>query len=765
MNVSLLGFNSNLDSQALISQLVNLEVTSKVRPLETKKTELNTERTSINTLRDRLTTLKNLLSIKNITDDASTLVSNSVNISNKDKASASVSGRASPQTFDLKILKLATNSSVKSSTYVDTGVTGASDLASVNFKDTLVPGSVTINGQTAVLGNLAETATVKQSTTQISNGLVTSDPLSKANLNGVTSITEGSVTINGTTASTSGLTDIQSVLDFFTNSFSGVGASLVNGSIEITGITTLGDSADTSDLLNALGLSTINSGTATGSQKLNIPKSSDTLSSLGINGTVITINGTDISFDPSTDTISSLITAINDDNNVGVTANYDAATGKFSLTNDTTGTSSISTSSIDSNIGTIFDLSDETLGTDSDFQDILDFLNNNFTGVTATLVAGKVSLNGVTSMGSSGNTSNLLSALGLSNAKINAGSVTGIQNLSSPKKTALLSSIGVTGTSLTINGKEITFDPNTDTIDKLIQEINNDGDVKIKASYDTLNGTFSLQNTQTGALSIPLSSDDSNILSVFALNDEDLGDNAEFQISTQNNGETLVSNSNTVSGIIAGINLELKAVTEADAPIKVTISEDSSSYKSRLDAVLKQINDTLSFARGMTNRLGRRLDSSIKALLGTAFDSSDSNRYKALVDIGFKSTLSVVDNKFSGYNLDGNFSTALARDPNAVNKLLYGKTDTEIEPFDNGSSGILVQLDALLDTYVNSSTGIIQAMSSTFDSRQKTLDSSLVRANNSVDDYETRLTRQYSRLDSLNAQLQQQQAAVGSLGR
>ena len=764
MNVSLLGFNSNLDSQALISQLVNLEVTSKVRPLETKKTELNTERTSINTLRDRLTTLKNLLSIKNITDDASTLVSNSVNISNKDKASASVSGRASPQTFDLKILKLATNSSVKSSTYVDTGVTGASDLASVNFKDTLVPGSVTINGQTAVLGNLAETATVKQSTTQISNGLVTSDPLSKANLNGVTSITEGSVTINGTTASTSGLTDIQSVLDFFTNSFSGVGASLVNGSIEITGITTLGDSADSSNLLNALGLSTISSGTVTGSQKLNIPKSSDTLNSLGINGTVITINCTDINFDPNTDTISSLITAINDDNNVGVTAAYNASTGKFSLTNDATGASSISTSSVDSNIGTVFNLNNETLGTDTDFQDILDFLNNNFTGVTASLTGGKVSLNGVTSMGSSGDTTNLLSALGLSNAKINAGSVTGIQNLSSPKKTALLSSMGVTGTSLTINGKEITFAPNTDTIDQLIQKINNDGDVKAKASYDTLNGTFSLKNTQTGALSIPLSSGNSNILSVFALNDEDLGDNAEFQISTQNNGETLVSNSNTVSGIIAGINLELKAVTEADAPIKVTISEDSSSYKSRLDAVLKQINDTLSFARGMKNRIGKRLDSSIKALLGTSLSSSDPNRYKSLVDIGFKSTLSVVDNKFSGYSLDSKFSTALAQDPNAVNKLLYGKTDSEITPFDNGSSGILVQLDALLDTYVNSSSGIIQAMSTTFDSRQKTLDSSLVRANNSVDDYEARLTKQYSRLDSLNAQLRQQQGAVSSLG-
>jgi flagellar capping protein FliD len=754
----------NSNSQQLISQLVNLEVQSKVKPLETKKTELNTERTSVNTLRDRLTTLKNLLSIKNVTDDASTLVSNSVNVSNKDKASASVSGRASPQTFDLKILKLATNSSVKSSTYINTGVTGASDLVSVNFKDTLVSGSVTINGQTAVLSNLAETATIKQSTSQISNGLVPSDPLSKANLNGVTSITEGSVTINGTTANTSGLTDIQSVLDFFTNSFAGVGASLVNGSIELTGITTLGNS-NSSNLLSALGLSTVNNGTATGSQKLNLPKSTDTLNSLGINGTVITINGTNIGFNPNTDTISSLITAINNNTNVGVTAAYNTTTGKFSLTNKSTGANSINTSSIDSNIGTIFNLNNETLGTDTDFQDILDFLNNNFSGVTATFTDGKVSLNGVTSMGSSGNTSNLLSALGLSNARINAGSVTGIQNLSSPKNTALLSSIGITGTSLTINGKEITFAPNSDTIDKFIQKINNDSDVKVKASYDTLNGTFSLKNTQTGALSIPLSSGNSNILSIFTLNDEDLGDNAEFQISTQNNGETLVSNNNTVSGIIAGINLELKAVTETNAPVRVTISEDSSSYKGRIDAVLKQINDTLSFARGMKNQLGKRLDSSIKALLGTAVSSSDSNRYKSLVDIGFKSNLSVVDKKFSGYSLESSFSTALAKDPNAVNKLLYGKTGSGIEPFDNGSSGIFVQLDALLDTYVNSSTGIIQAMSSTFNSRQKILDNSLVRANNSIDDYETRLTTQYARLESLNAEMQQQQASVSSLGR
>lgn len=766
MNISLLGFNSNIDSNALISQLVNLENQSKVVPLQTKRTELTSERTAVNTLRDRLRNLKSALNINNITSDASTLVSNSATVSNKDKASVSVTGRATAQTFQLNVLQLATHSSVKSSTYVDIGVDANSDLSEVNLRESLVSGTVTINGTTASLPSLTETATVRKSASKISNALVPSDPISKANLNGVTSITEGSVTVNGISASTSGLTDIQSILDFFTSNFSGVGATLVNGAIELTGITSIGDSGDTSDLLNALGLSAtnINAGNLTGTQDLSIPRPSDTLAAIGISGTVITINGTDINFDPNTDTIDSLIDTINNHPSVGVTASYDEDTGEFSLTNDTLGANPITVSSLDSNIITNFNLSDETLGTDTNFGDILDFLNNNFSGVTASLVNGKVSLTGLSSLGSAGDTSNLLSALGLKNAKITAGSATGIQNVSIPKATSTLAGIGITGTSFSINGKEISFDPNTDTINSLITKINNDSDVKAKASYDILNGTFTLKNNQTGALSIPLSSSNSNILSVFSLNSEELGNNAEFQISTLNGGETLVSNTNTVSGLIPGISLELKEVT--DTAINVSVFEDSSSYKTRLDEIVKQINDVTSFARTMKNRVGKRFDSSIKALLGTAFDANDSNRYKAFVDIGFKSTLSPVDNKFSGYTIDSSvFSAALARDPNAVNKLLYGKTDTEINPFDNGASGILVQLDSLLDSYLNTTTGIFQAMNTNYDSQQKTLDSSIVRAQQSVDDYETRLVRQYAQLDSLNARMQQQQSAVASLGR
>jgi len=762
MSVSFTGLNSNIDSQSLIQQLVQIETNSKVKPLQTKKTNLNTERTSVNSLRSQLNSLKSSLNISSITGDPTLLLSNSASVSDKDKASASVSGRASAQSFQLSITKLATQSKVKSASYLDTGVTTSTKLSDVNFKNSLEFGTVTINGQTASLPTLLDTSTVRKSATQISNNLVLSDPISKANLKDVTSIADGTVTVNGVSANVSGLTDMQSVVDFFTNNFSGVGASLVNGSLQLSGLTSLGDSSDTSDILNAFGLkdAVINSGTATGTQNLTIPRNSDTLDSLGVTGSVITVNGIDVSFDPNTDTLSSLVTSINANTGLPVTASFDSSSGKFSLTNDTTGATPIVVSSVDSNIASVFNLTDETLGNNTSFQQILDFLNSNFSGVSASFSGGKVTLNGVTSMGSAGDTSNLLSAIGLSNAKINSGSATGIQNLSSPQKSDLLSSVGVTGTSFKINGTEITFDPNVTTIDSLVQSINNSS-AKVKASYDSLNGTLALLNTATGSLTIPLSSDNSNILNVFSLTDVTLGDNAEFSISTQNNGETLVSNTNSVSGIIPGLTLDLKQVTTT--PITVTVSEDSSGYKSKLDDVLKQVNSVLSFARTMKNKVGQRFDAAVKALFGKTVDSNDTNRYKSLVDIGLKSNLNILDNKFTGYELGSAFSSALAKDPSAVNKLLYGKKDSKIDPFDDNSSGLLVQLDDLLETYVNSTNGVFQALNTNYDSQSKSLDNNITRAENSVDAYEKRLKSQFTQLDVVNAQMKQQQSALASL--
>ena len=760
MSVSFLGLNSSFDSNALVSQLVQLETQSRIGPLEQRQRELNIEQQSLNSLSSKVGALKRSLSVDGVTQGFESLITNSASVSDEDKASISVFARATPQSFELDILRLATTSVRESSSYVDTGVTTASRIADANFRGVLQEGAVTINDETFTLPDLSENSTVLDTATKLSNGLTTTSLIADATLNGVSSITDGSVTINGTSANVSGLTDVQSILDFFSTNYAGVGASLVNGQIELTGINTIGDAGDTSDILSALGLNEDNlSGTTlTGTQDLSLPELTDTLDSIGVTGTVITINGTDVNFDPLTDTIDDLITSINNEAGLDVTASYDESTGKFALTNDTEGANSITVSSIDSNIVTNFDLTNETLGNTTNVQDILDFFTNNFTGVTASLVNGQVQLDGVSNLGSAGDESNLLSVLGLNNAFINSGTALGIQNISTPSVLDTLDSIGVTGTNISINGEEITFDPAVDTIEDLLSSINNNSATNVKASYDTLNGVLKLTNSRTGALTIPVSSTDSNIATIFALDNETLGDNAEFQISTLNNGQTLVSNNNSVGDIITGVTLNLSEVTTD--PITITISEDSSQYKSRIDAVLEELNDIISDTRESDLSVARGLEIGLKRIITSVFDNSNPESYKSLVEVGLASSL--VNDAFAGYTLNGtSFGEALARDPSAINTLLFGKTDSEVPTFTDGSQGLFVQLDEFLAEYVTGTDAVFTSLDDSLDRRLRDLSDQIFRAEEGITNFEDRLIRQFSQLDTLNAELQQQQAAIG----
>ena len=760
MSVSFLGLNSSFDSNALVSQLVQLETQSRIGPLEQRQRELNIEQQSLNSLSSKVGALKRSLSVDGVTQGFESLITNSASVSDEDKASISVFARATPQSFELDILRLATTSVRESSSYVDTGVTTASRIADANFRGVLQEGAVTINDETFTLPDLSENSTVLDTATKLSNGLTTTSLIAAATLNGVSSITDGSVTINGTSANVSGLTDVQSILDFFSTNYAGVGASLVNGQIELTGINTIGDAGDTSDILSALGLNEDNlSGTTlTGTQDLSLPELTDTLDSIGVTGTVITINGTDVNFDPLTDTIDDLITSINNEAGLDVTASYDESTGKFALTNDTEGANSITVSSIDSNIVTNFDLTNETLGNTTNVQDILDFFTNNFTGVTASLVNGQVQLDGVSNLGSAGDESNLLSVLGLNNAFINSGTALGIQNISTPSVLDTLDSIGVTGTNISINGEEITFDPAVDTIEDLLSSINNNSATNVKASYDTLNGVLKLTNSRTGALTIPVSSTDSNIATIFALDNETLGDNAEFQISTLNNGQTLVSNNNSVGDIITGVTLNLSEVTTD--PITITISEDSRQYKSRIDAVLEELNDIISDTRESDLSVARGLEIGLKRIITSVFDNSNPESYKSLVEVGLASSL--VNDAFAGYTLNGtSFGEALARDPSAINTLLFGKTDSEVPTFTDGSQGLFVQLDEFLAEYVTGTDAVFTSLDDSLDRRLRDLSDQIFRAEEGITNFEDRLIRQFSQLDTLNAELQQQQAAIG----
>lgn len=581
MAVSFIGLNSSFDSGALISQLVNLEIQSRINPLQTKITSLNQEDSFLTSVSSAISNLKTSIDHKNISRGDTELASKSVSTQNNTSSSG---------TADFYAV-----------------ITAADDAVAQNFNLTI--------------SQLA-TTTVRKSDARVDNGVTGISTIADANLKGVTSITTGTVTINGETQ-TSALTDS----------------------------------------------STIN--------------------------------------------------------------------------------------------------------------DLLTFLQS-FSAVTsATLDAeGRVALTGTaTSIGSSGDTSNIIAALGLDNAQLSGGSVTGIQKLTAAKASTVLDQLPtpVTGTTLTINGTDVNYDPNTDSITTLINAINSSSGTGVNAAYDDINGEIILTNKDTGALSMTISSD-GNIDTIFNIDSaisETLGDNAEFTISTLNGGTTLVSNSNTVTGLIEGVTLELKNTTPTgpSIPVTVSIAEDVSSVTTKLNSIVNTVNSLLTGLSNRNDSFSKALIRKINTVMGTVH-SGATNNYTSLIDIGLKSNLDG-NNRFTGYSFESSiFEEKFLADRTGFLKILYG-TDTAtdssavITTLTDGSEGIITLLQRALDDYVDPdvpSNGIISQVQESITAQISTTNERIERAQQSIDALEARLTRQFSQLDVINAQFQQQQQAIQGLG-
>lgn len=84
----------------------------------------------------------------------------------------------------------------------------------------------------------------------------------------------------------------------------------------------------------------------------------------------------------------------------------------------------------------------------------------------------------------------------------------------------------------------------------------------------------------------------------------------------------------------------------------------------------------------------------------------------------------------------------------------------------NGEQGLITQFKELLDGYSDPnvpSDGVIGQVQDSISSQINSVNDSIDRAQNSIESLENRLRRQFSQLDIINAEFQQQQSAVSGL--
>lgn len=230
--------------------------------------------------------------------------------------------------------------------------TVSTDTANTTWKSTSSKGAP-LGSYTFAVSQLATQAQLKGSS-NIGSALATSSDVSGltiANLRTATAVTAGTFTVNGqqvTVDTTDSLADVFTAISTATSGAVTASYSETTDKVTLTGTgeIILGAANDTSNFLSVFKLANNSTSSVSSSATLGTVQTTAALASAGLATSVsgsgsFSINGVSISFDTSSDTLGGLISRINN-STAGVTAAYDSVNDRMTLTNNSTGDTGIS---------------------------------------------------------------------------------------------------------------------------------------------------------------------------------------------------------------------------------------------------------------------------------------------------------------------------------------------------------------------------------------------------------------------------------------
>lgn len=215
-------------------------------------------------------------------------------------------------------------------------------------------------------------------------------------------------------------------------------------------------------------------------------------------------------------------------------------------------------------------------------------------------------------------------------------------------------------------------------------------------------------------------------------------------------GFTVTSANNTLTGAIAGVDVTLKAVNEADQTTQITIGYDRTAARQTIDKLVKSYNEVVDAIKSVTSynvetRQGGPLfgDAGVRNLVSqlrrelTAQVSGLTGPFDMLSEIGISTDL---NGKLSLDNtdLDAAFNTNF----DAVGALFATK-----------DLGVAVKLDALLAPYLDSN-GVLDARDAGFKTSIADIAERREALSERLAALQTRYTREFNALDTLMSQLQ-----------
>jgi flagellar hook-associated protein 2 len=301
MDLGLSGLASGLDWKTLVNQLADVERAPQ-RRLRTEQSTLANRNNAYGSIKTQLAVLQNRV---NTLKDPSFFDSRTASSADSTIATASVTAGAALGTYSFNVTQLATAARKLGGTNAGAAISATNDVSGVTI------GSAGFS----------------------------------------TAVTAGKFTVNGKQIEVAATDTLQQVFDRINSQTGGEVTASYDASsdrIQLTassGEVVLGSATDTSNFLAVTRLSNNGTGTTTSSAPIGGVKLTGSMASSNL-GTAISdggsgagkfkINGVEISFDATNDSIQNVLDRINS-SAAGVTASYDSVNDRFALTNKTTG--------------------------------------------------------------------------------------------------------------------------------------------------------------------------------------------------------------------------------------------------------------------------------------------------------------------------------------------------------------------------------------------------------------------------------------------
>lgn len=415
-----------------------------------------------------------------------------------------------------------------------------------------------------------------------------------------------------------------------------------------------------------------------------------------------TVNGEQVTI-AATDSLQDVFTAIETATGGTVTGTYDSATDRISLTS--TG-------------------GDIVLGSATDTSNFLRVtkLHNNGTGT-------------ITSSGSLGavNRSATLSAGNFATAIDDGGAGAG---------------------AFRINGVEIAFSATADSLNNVIDRIN-DSDAGVIATYDQVNDRVILTNKETGDMGIHVEDVTGNFAAATGLAGGALerGNNLLYSV---NGGGTLISESNIITEESSGIaGLNLTALDEST--VTVTVTADTEKVKTAIESFVEEYNKAQSI---IDTNTASSTDAKGKVTAGTLSGESDANDISAQLRsmaYGVISAFAAEMNQLAdiGIITNGNDNSLKIEDEEALDAALAGNLDGLRELFADETNGLAVTLDAYLESTIGDD-GSLADKDSTLVDQIAEIDTQVADMERLVQSNRERLIESFVAMETAQAQINQQ---------